>query len=373
MKNKIPLFKSEIDNDDVGSIVKSLEYSIEEQSNMVISFEESLKKFVNDYEVAVVSSGTAALHLSFMALGLSKGDTIFIPDFGWPSATNVALIMGLRVVLVDVDLANLNMNVQDLENKIINSLDNQEEIKAIVHIHQFGLVTNIHESIKISKKYSLHLIEDAACALGAEYENKYAGTFGDIAIFSFHPRKSITTGEGGAVVSKNTEYINEIKVLRNHGQTFVDKKRIFTAPGLNYRISYIQAALGISQLKKLPRILANRKSIALTYHSNFQTLKKHIILPENLESHSWQTFSFTLRDHTHTEALLDYYMHHKINAILSSSGSSNVINSNNPSINNTPISNYLLKNNIAIPLYPSLTKFQINKVIDLTIKFFKDK
>jgi perosamine synthetase len=373
MKNDIPLFLSDIDKNDIFEVSNALKNNYFLQSDLVRNFESEICKYTYCQSVAVVSSGTAALHLAFMALELKHQDVVFIPDFGWPSATNIALLMGLKVILVDVKLDTLNIDEEDLVKKIEYAISNGLVPKVIVHIHQFGLIADIEKTISISKKHNLLLLEDAACALGAFYNGHSAGTFGDIGIFSFHPRKSITTGEGGAVISNNPKYIDRVKTLRNHGQILSEGNRIFITPGFNYRMSYFQAALGISQFKKLSSILDKRSAIAKKYLRRLHHLTDSIILPLNLESHSWQTFSFTVINEGETEKLIDHYESRGIRAIRSSAGSSNIGIHENLIKSGLPVSTKLLNDNIAIPIYSSLKRSQMNRIIRATIEFFVKK
>lgn len=371
MNYKIPLFKNELDYLDLNAVEKSFISEPEVQTQLVSAFEDEIKDYIGGTSVVLVSSGTAALHIAFLSLNLQSDDLVFIPDYGWPSATNIALLMGLKVILVDVDKVSLNIDIDDLESKIEKYKQDNLNPKVIVHIHQFGLITDIDKSISISRKYNMILIEDAACALGSKYKGQNAGSFGDIGIFSFHPRKSISTGEGGALTSKNQFIIEKAKVLRNHGQQIISGHRQFVYPGLNYRLSFIQAAIGLSQFAKLPMILDRRKNIAKMYLEELKDLIDYIILPQDSFERTWQTFSFSLKNPLHTNQLLSHYSKYSINSIISSAGSSNLANNELLVKSSIPNSHYLLTNNIAIPLYPSLSDKDVKKVIEVTNNFFK--
>lgn len=373
MNYKIPLFKNVLDYDDLSAIDKSFNSEPDYQNQLVSNFESLLKDYFGGTDVVLVSSGTAALHVAFLSLNLSTEDLIFIPDYGWPSATNISLLMGFKVILVDVDKATLNIDLNDLESKILKYKSVNLNPKVLVHIHQFGLISDIDQSILIAKKNNMILIEDAACALGATYNGQQAGTFGDIGIFSFHPRKSITTGEGGALTSKNHSIIEKAKVLRNHGQEFLNGSRRFILPGLNYRLSFFQAAVGISQFAKLSIILSRRREIAYKYLEGLSKLSDYIILPKDSFGRTWQTFSFSLKNPIHTQGLLLHYYEHNINSIISSAGSSNLAETELLIKSAIPNSKYLLENNIAIPLYPSLSDEEIQLVISVTSNFFENK
>lgn len=290
MKIQIPLARPSFDRREVEAVRRVLASGWVIQGPEVEAFENAIAQMHQARYCIAVSSGTAALHVCYLALGIGSGDAVFIPSFAWPSAANMAMIVGARPVFVDVLPDTYNINPADLEIKIQQCINRKwGRPRAIVPVHEFGLAADMEAIIKIANKYGMDVIEDAACALGARYKGKPVGSFGRMGIFSFHPRKAITTGEGGAIVTNNVEIAEKCRMWRNHGQVFENGKRDFEVAGLNYRMTEIQAAIGQVQLEKFPEILKNRRQIVLQYLrelSGCQAMR----LPSDHPEHTWQTF-----------------------------------------------------------------------------------
>ena len=260
------------------------------QGPEVEAFEAEIARFHQASHCIVVSSGTAALHICYLALGIGPGDAVFIPSFAWPSAANMAKLSGAQPVFVDVLPGTYNIDPEDLTRRIELCLQQSESRpRAIVPVHEFGLAAQMDRVLSVAARYSLEVIEDAACAFGAYYGGKPVGTFGKIAIFSFHPRKSITTGEGGAIVTNDPQLAELCRRWRNHGQTVSSGRRDFVLPGLNYRMTEMQAAIGRVQLEKFPKILQQRRLLAREYLELLRPAQR-LRLPTDDPEHTWQTF-----------------------------------------------------------------------------------
>ena len=229
------------------------------QGKYVEQFENELKDYLGVEHAVLVSSGTAALHLSLIALGIREGDEVIVPAFTFPATANVVELVGAKPVLVDINLDDFCIAPELIEAAIT------PKTKAIIPVHEFGQAADIKEIIKIAEKHNLFVIEDAACALGTEFNNKKCGTFGIIGCFSLHPRKAITTGEGGIIVTNNLKIAEKIKALRNHGIQYNDKGMDFVYAGFNYRLTEIQAVIGIEQLKIIDELIEKRIQIAKMY------------------------------------------------------------------------------------------------------------
>ncbi len=264
------------------------------QGEVVADFEKKIAEYLQVPHAILVSSGTAALHLSLMALGIGSGDEVIIPAFTFPATANVIDLLGAKPVLVDIDLDDFCIDPAQIEDRI------SPRTKAIIPVHEFGQAAGMDSIYNIALKYNIPIIEDAACALGTEYDSKKAGTFGRLACFSLHPRKTITTGEGGIVVTKDDGISDTVRLQRNHGSHPTLRGRDFIAAGLNYRMTDIQAAIGIPQLKIIdelinirieqanyytellsdinwitcPRILEFRKNVYQTYHVLVQGINR---------------------------------------------------------------------------------------------------
>jgi perosamine synthetase len=240
-----------------------------------------------------VTSATTALHLALVALGVGKGDEVIVPAFTWVSTANVVLYCGAIVVFVDIDLATFNLDTKDLKSKITS------KTKAIIPVHLFGLCADIDAIKEIAP--GVPLIEDAACAAGAMYKNKFAGGLGDVGCFSFHPRKSITTGEGGMITTNDDEIADRVSKLRNHGAEISEEQRHhgakpymlpdFNMLGFNYRMTDLQGALGVVQIKKLDSFISERNEWANYYIRELNKID-WLMLPQISSDYKpgWQSF-----------------------------------------------------------------------------------
>jgi|TARA_B110000037_G_C17128138_1_gene509435 perosamine synthetase len=233
---------------------------ISSQGNFILKFEEKLKKFHNMKYCLVTSSCTSALHLSILSFDFKEGDEIICPSLSFIAPANMIVLSKLKLVLVDIDKDTLNLDLNKVEKKIT------KKTKAILVVHQFGHSADMEKLIALKKKYKLKIIEDNAESLGGMYKNKINGTFGDITTLSFFANKIITTGEGGAVLTNNKKLYLKCKEMRDHGMSI--KKRYFhTRMGFNYRMTNMQAAVGLSQINEIKNILKIRKQQMNLYYS----------------------------------------------------------------------------------------------------------
>jgi perosamine synthetase len=207
------------------------------------------------------SSATTGLHLALVALGVGPGDEVIIPDFSFPATANVVVQQGAVPVFVDIRLADFGMDPDLLEAAIT------PKTKAIMPVHAFGLIADMDPILAIAAAHGIPVIEDAACALGAVYNGRQAGSIGDAGVFSFHPRKVITTGEGGMIMTANDELASRVRVLRSHGAVRGEHYMSFVEAGFNYRLSDVHAAIGVAQMDRLDTILDGRRALATQYAS----------------------------------------------------------------------------------------------------------
>lgn len=234
------------------------------QGKHVETFERLLSEYLEAEHVIVVSSGTAALHLSLVALGVTHGDEVIVPAYSFPAVANVVELVGAKLVFVDISLDDLCIDVKKIEERITS------RTKAIIPVHEFGQSADILEIINIARRHRLYVIEDAACAIGSRYNDINVGTFGDLGCFSFHPRKILTTGEGGAITTQNSDLADILRKLRNHGMQKVEHGQDFILPGYNYRMTDFQAAIGNSQMTSLPETIDIHRLQAEFYHEAFK-------------------------------------------------------------------------------------------------------
>lgn len=243
------------------------------QGPEVARFEEKIAGYCGVEHCIAVSSGTAALHICFLSLRIGKGDTVAIPSFAWPSAANVSMLTGAKPLFIDSEPTTYNLDCDDLAEKVVQATARGERPAMVVPVHQFGVPCDMTHVLSLAETHGMIVLEDAACALGSMTEGRFAGTLGRAGVFSFHPRKVLTTGEGGAVITNDDRLARSCRAYRNHG----DHERA----GLNYRMTDIQAAIGIVQMDKLPEIRQARARLLSAY---VELLKDQdgIVLPDYL-------------------------------------------------------------------------------------------
>ncbi len=270
---KIPLSAPDITEAEIASVVDVLRSPRLSLGPKLEEFELKIAEYTDAKHAIAINSGTSGLHLCVRALGLKAGDEVITTPFSFAASANVLLYENAVPVFVDIDPQSLNIDVEKIEAAI------SPKTKAIMVVHVFGRPSPMCEIREIAGKYNLKIIEDACEAIGAEFENRKVGNLGDCGVFAFYPNKQITTGEGGIIVTNDDSIANQAKILRNQGRDAQVEWFEHIALGYNYRLSDINCALGIEQLKRLPIILHQRETVARKYN---ERLKKnpHLILPE---------------------------------------------------------------------------------------------
>jgi dTDP-4-amino-4,6-dideoxygalactose transaminase len=247
------------DEDELGEVAAVLSSGYLTQGPKVRELEQAVGRLVGAEHAIATTSATTALHLSLAALGISRGDEVIVPDFTFPATANVVVQLGARPVLVDVDPRTYAMEPEQLERHI------SPRTRAIMPVHPFGLSADMDGLRTEADRRGIPIVEDAACALATTYRGVPVGAIGRAGCFSFHPRKSITTGEGGMIVTNDGDLADRISVLRNHGGRRSSGRYRFEDAGFNYRLSDILAAVGVAQLRKLDWIIARRRELAALY------------------------------------------------------------------------------------------------------------
>jgi len=338
------------------------------QGDMVETFESKLKEYFSCKHAICVSSGTAALHLACLSLDIAKEDEVIVPSFTFPATANIVEVIGANIKFVDINLSNFCIDTSKLE-KIIT-----DKTKAIIPVHEFGYPVNMDEILKIAKKYNIFVVEDAACAFGSKHKDKYVGTYGNIGCFSLHPRKAITTGEGGIVVTNDDNLADKIKALRNHGIIYEKGKPIFKYAGLNYRMTNFQGAMGIVQFDKFNKIYNKRITLAKLYNSLLKDIEwlKTPSEPEN-GTHSWQTFHVLLEDEIDRDDLICFLK----NKGIETNYGANALhiepyykNKYGFKENDFPNALRAYKKGLALPLHSFLSDEDINYIVNM-IKEYK--
>ena len=249
-----------IDENDLSAVREVLESGFLVQGAHVAEFERIVAAYIGVEHAIAVSNCTAALHLALLALGIGAGDKVAVTTYSWPATANVIVLCGAEPVFVDVDATTYNISPELLELAL-----RKDKVKAIIPVHAFGGIADLTAITEIAARHGVAVIEDAACALGAELNGRKAGTWGAMGCFSFHPRKAITTGEGGVVTTNDTALARKLRMLRNHGLDPNSSTPDFAIAGFNLRMTEFQAALGSTQMAKLERIIERRRACAGVY------------------------------------------------------------------------------------------------------------
>jgi len=272
----IPVSIPHVSNDDINSINKVIKKGwISSDGPEVKTFEKKFSKKINRKYSIAVSNGTAALEIAVKALGIKKNDEVIIPNFTIISNALAVIKQNAKPVLVDCDLETWNMNLDEIEKRI------NKKTKAIIVTHIYSFSNDMDKILKICKKYKIFLIEDAAEVLGLKYKNKMCGSFGDISTFSFYANKQVTCGEGGMISTNNRRLYEKCKSLRN---LCFGKIQRFNHDdiGWNYRMTNIQAVLGINQLKRLDKIVQKKMYIGNYYYNKLSKNKNIYMTPPKI-------------------------------------------------------------------------------------------
>ena len=269
---RIPLSSPDITEAEIAAVSDVLGTARLSLGPKLEKFEQQLAGYVSTTHAVAVNSGTSGLHLCLRALDIAEGDEVIVPSFAFIAVANAARYVGAIPIFVDIQPESRNIDPAKIEAAIT------AKTRCILVVHTFGCPADLTEILEIARRHKLLVVEDACEALGGEYDGKKVGTLGDAGIFGFYPNKQITTGEGGALVTNNSETARRAKIMRNQGRAETDDWLQHVELGYNYRISEINCALGIEQLKRIEAILQARENVAREYAKR---LKKNnrLILP----------------------------------------------------------------------------------------------
>lgn len=295
MSMKIPISKPYFGDEERAAIVEPLETGWVVQGPKVAEFERLFGAYTGAANSVATSSCTTALHLSLVAVGIRPGDEVILPSFTWVATANAVEMVGARPVFVDIELDTFNLDPDRVEAAITG------RTRGIIPVSLFGVSAPIDPIMQLAARRDLKVIEDAACAVGSWYHGRHAGTIADVGCFSFHPRKAITTGEGGMVISADGDLAQVVRSLRDHGASRSDLtrhlgKRSYVLPefdrvGYNYRMTDIQGALGVAQMARLEAILELRTERARVYDRRLQDIEwlRPQALPDDCR-HGYQSY-----------------------------------------------------------------------------------
>lgn len=286
--------------DELDEVAEVLESGFLTQGPKAAELERCVAEFTGATHAFATSSATTGLHLALHALGVGQGDEVIVPDFSFPATANVVVQLGAVPVFVDVDLATFNLDSGFLEEAIT------DRTRAVMPVHAFGLTADMTAICAIADRRGIPVVEDAACALGATHRGRPAGSLGAAGVFSFHPRKIITTGEGGMVATSRDSLADRIAVLRSHGAVRGSHFMSFVDVGFNYRLSDVHAAIGLAQWRRLDEILRRRRELAAVYAGVLSSVPGVTppAVPET-DMHSWQSYVVLLDEDVDRDAVID--------------------------------------------------------------------
>lgn len=311
-RNAIPYGRQDISASDIRAVIRALKSDFLTQGPIVELFEKNVSSYVGSDHAVAVNSATSALHLACLALGVGPGDKVWTSAVTFVASANCALYCGAEVEFVDIDENSYNMSVPALREKLTIARDNSRLPKVVIPVHLTGQSCEMAEIWALAQEFGFKVLEDASHAIGGKYQGGRIGNciYSDITVFSFHPVKIITTGEGGIATTNDPNLAKSMRSLRSHGITR-DLDEMFspnpspwyyeqTALGFNYRITDIQAALGVSQLRRIERFLKRRHKIAAVYNS---ALANPMVTRPAQNVNTWSSFHlFVIRVPSHLRA-----------------------------------------------------------------------
>lgn len=305
------IIKPYISFNEVESDIKDIfESGILTKGKYVEKFRDCIKEYTKAKYAFLTTSATTALWLSLKALAIKAGDEVIVSDFSFPATANVVEDLGATPVFADVDLQTFNMLSDELERNIT------KRTKAVIFVDALGNPSGILDIKEICKRHNLVLIEDAACAFGSSIGGIKCGNIADITCFSFHPRKLLTTGEGGAITTNSPEFARFFEIKLNHGAVSQGNKLDFIDYGYNFRLTEIQAALGIAQIKKIDAIVKNRQAIKEEYRKYLEPHGFNVQRHDGNVVHNVQSVVFKMPESINRDDMIEHLKKNEIEATI---------------------------------------------------------
>ena len=324
----------------------------------VAALRKEIVLYTNAKHAFLTTSATTALSTALKILDIKKGDEVIVSDFSFPATANVVEDIGAIPVFADVSLDTFNMLPEELEKKIT------PKTKSVIFVDAFGNPSGLHSIKEICREHTIPLIEDAACAIGSSENNEKCGTVADLTCFSFHPRKLLTTGEGGAITVNDNRLAEHLEIKLNHGAGIAnDGKLNFVDYGYNYRMSELQAVMARKQLIKLDNIIRQRNEIKESYHSFLEPLGFQAQRIDSGVSHNCQSIVFRVPQGINRDNLIVHLREHKIESTIGTyclSGGSYYANKYKAV---QPNSYFLEKNTITLPCYDDVDFLRVCQAV----------
>ena len=362
----IRLAAPDIDDDDIAAVIDTLRSGQLVQQVQVAEFERAVAAACTVPAAVAVNSCTSALHLALVAVGVREGDAVAVAPYSWPASANVIELCGARPVFIDITPDTWTMDPPQLAA----ALRDDRRIRAVLPVHTFGVMADMRAIGAIAAGNGVPIVEDAACALGASLRGRSAGSWGSLGCLSFHPRKAVTTGEGGAVVGSDDQRLATVRRLRNHGQDFTSGAVDFVEPGYNLRLTEFQAALGLAQLRKLERLIAMRRERATRYDSLLEALPltRPASLPDSVHVYQSYVVLLTPEARSRRDEVIAKLRSQGVEAQIGTHhipGLSYYRNRYGSRAGECPISADIAARAIALPLHTHLTEDDQSHVVDV--------
>jgi len=367
-----------MDSSEEKAVVQALRSGWIAQGPQVALLEKTVEEYTKTLHAVATSSATTALYLSLLLLGIKKGDEVIVPSFTFIATANMVMQAGAIPVFVDIDYGTLNIDLALIEEKIT------KKTRAIIPVDYGGIPCDIDAINKIAKKYNISVIEDAAAALGSTYKGKKIGQLSELTCFSFHARKIVTTGEGGMITTNNKIYADDAKILRHHGMSVSDVIRHnaktvihenYPKVGYNFRMSDIEAAVGVAQMEKIDTIIKLRTKLANRYSNAFKN--NHLIeIPVIIDNTTtnWQSYIIKLRRNKNISR--DGLMQKLLDDGIATRRGAMAIHKEDAYKDivgklKLPITEEACDQTITLPLYPQMTDIEQEYVIEAVLKYTK--
>lgn len=307
---RIPLSKPDIQQSDIDIVTDVLKSNILSIGSKILEFEKMMEHYIGVKHAVAVNSGTSALHLLVKSMNIQPGDEVITTPFSFVSSTNCFLFEGGKPVFVDIDENTMNMDINQIEDKITNNT------KMIIPVDVFGQPMDIEKIMAIAKPKNIKVIEDSCEAIGSSYKGKMAGSLGDAGTFAFYPNKQMTTAEGGMIITNDDALADNCRSLRSQGRAITGTWLHHQQMGYNYRLSELHSALGVSQLERLDELLSKREAVANMYTDRLKTLSGITtpFIDPNVTKMSWFVYTVRLDDHINREEFMKLLLENNIDS-----------------------------------------------------------
>jgi len=368
MISKIPLFKIYWDEEDIRAVESVIRSGMNWAAGREIKeLEKAIADYIGTKHCAVLNSGSSALHALMVAYDFKTGDEIIVPSFTFITTAYAPMYVGAKPIFADIEEETLGLAPEDVEEKI------GEKTKAIIPVHYAGLPCRIRELKEIAEDHNLTLIEDAAEGFGAKVKEEYVGTFGDSAILSFAQNKIITTGEGGGIVTDNEEVYNRLKIILSYGRTSSASAADYIDIGYNWRLPTLLAALGLSQLRKVGKLIEMRRKNAEYLNQRLNKIEG-IQIPEAPKDYFHVYQMYTIRvEEKDRNSLMEFLAKKGImtKVYFDPAHKFSLFRKHNYSNSYLPITEKISSQVLTLPMYPHITKDELDYIVDSIREFFE--